>query len=237
MTHILHRHLRTRLPRAVGGRGIVIVDADGKEYLDASGGAAVSCLGHGHPDVLRRDACADRSPCVCPHELLHHRSRRVAGRSPDRACARGHVARLSRVRRLGGHRGGAQDGPAVFRRDRRAAAAAFHRPPTELPRQHAGRARGRRQRVAAAPVRAAADRRDARLAVLRIPRPPPRRIARSVRRAARARARGRDRKARAAQRHRLRRRARRGRDAGRGDRRCPATSAASARSAIATASC
>ncbi len=52
MTHILHRHLRTRLPRAVGGRGIVIVDADGKEYLDASGGAAVSCLGHGHSDVL-----------------------------------------------------------------------------------------------------------------------------------------------------------------------------------------
>ena len=37
---------------AVGGHGIVIVDADGKEYLDASGGAAVSCLGHGHPDVV-----------------------------------------------------------------------------------------------------------------------------------------------------------------------------------------
>ncbi len=29
-----------------------ITDADGKEYLDACGGAAVSCLGHGHPDVL-----------------------------------------------------------------------------------------------------------------------------------------------------------------------------------------
>jgi len=52
MTHILHRHLRAALPTAVRGHGIVIVDADGKEYLDASGGAAVSCLGHGHPDVL-----------------------------------------------------------------------------------------------------------------------------------------------------------------------------------------
>ena len=52
MTHILHRHLRSTLPTAVGGHGIVIVDADGKEYLDASGGAAVSCLGHGHPDVV-----------------------------------------------------------------------------------------------------------------------------------------------------------------------------------------
>jgi adenosylmethionine-8-amino-7-oxononanoate aminotransferase len=53
MTHILHRHLRGTLPLAVGGRGIRIVDDLGREYLDASGGAAVSCLGHGHPDVLR----------------------------------------------------------------------------------------------------------------------------------------------------------------------------------------
>ncbi len=52
MTHILHRQLRGILPTAVGGRGIVVVDAEGKEYLDASGGAAVSCLGHGHPDVV-----------------------------------------------------------------------------------------------------------------------------------------------------------------------------------------
>ena len=40
------------MPVAVSGSGIEIVDADGKRYLDASGGAAVSCLGHGHPDVL-----------------------------------------------------------------------------------------------------------------------------------------------------------------------------------------
>src|SRR5205085_7483341 len=32
--------------------GITITDADGRTYIDASGGAAVSCLGHGHPDVL-----------------------------------------------------------------------------------------------------------------------------------------------------------------------------------------
>jgi adenosylmethionine-8-amino-7-oxononanoate aminotransferase len=53
MTHILHRQLRGSLPLAVGGHGIRIVDSNGKEYLDASGGAAVSCLGHGHPDVAR----------------------------------------------------------------------------------------------------------------------------------------------------------------------------------------
>jgi len=52
MTHVLHRQLRTTPPVAVSGRGITITDSAGREYLDASGGAAVSCLGHGHPDVI-----------------------------------------------------------------------------------------------------------------------------------------------------------------------------------------
>src|SRR5262245_27183728 len=51
MTHVLHRHLRATPPVAVGGEGVYLVDASGRRYLDASGGAAVSCLGHGHPDV------------------------------------------------------------------------------------------------------------------------------------------------------------------------------------------
>ncbi len=53
MTHILHRQIGGTLPVAVGGSGIEIVDSTGKRYLDASGGAAVSCLGHGHPAVTR----------------------------------------------------------------------------------------------------------------------------------------------------------------------------------------
>ena len=52
MSHILHRSLRFTPPVAVSGRGMYITDADGKQYLDACGGAAVSCLGHGNPDVL-----------------------------------------------------------------------------------------------------------------------------------------------------------------------------------------
>lgn len=52
MTHILHRAIHSKLPVAVRGRGIEIFDADGKSYIDASGGAAVSCLGHAHPTVL-----------------------------------------------------------------------------------------------------------------------------------------------------------------------------------------
>ena len=51
-SHILHRQLRGNYPIAVSAQGCWITDSSGKKYLDASGGAAVSCLGHGHPDVL-----------------------------------------------------------------------------------------------------------------------------------------------------------------------------------------
>ena len=50
-THVIHRHLHTRPPVAVAGHGLYLQDAAGREYIDASGGAAVSCLGHGHPRV------------------------------------------------------------------------------------------------------------------------------------------------------------------------------------------
>jgi adenosylmethionine-8-amino-7-oxononanoate aminotransferase len=52
MTRILHRQIHHAYPVAVSGNGVRIRDADGKDYIDASGGAAVSSLGHGHPDVL-----------------------------------------------------------------------------------------------------------------------------------------------------------------------------------------
>ena len=51
-THVMHRHLRHTPPVAVRGQGVWLEDAAGRRYIDASGGAAVSCLGHGHPDVL-----------------------------------------------------------------------------------------------------------------------------------------------------------------------------------------
>jgi adenosylmethionine-8-amino-7-oxononanoate aminotransferase len=52
MTHILHRQIHHDYPVAVGGEGVTVIDRDGRRYIDASGGAAVSCLGHQHPDVL-----------------------------------------------------------------------------------------------------------------------------------------------------------------------------------------
>ncbi|BEP70095.1 MULTISPECIES: aspartate aminotransferase family protein [unclassified Variovorax] len=52
MTHVFHRHLRQTPPVAASAQGMFIRDAEGREYLDASGGAAVSSLGHGHPEVM-----------------------------------------------------------------------------------------------------------------------------------------------------------------------------------------
>jgi adenosylmethionine-8-amino-7-oxononanoate aminotransferase len=52
MNHVLHRSLLQAPARAVRGDGVYIVDAEGNRYLDACGGAAVSCLGHSHPAVI-----------------------------------------------------------------------------------------------------------------------------------------------------------------------------------------
>ena len=53
MDHVFHRHTRNHLPVAVAGDGMYIVDREGRRYLDGSGGAAVSVLGHSDPDVRR----------------------------------------------------------------------------------------------------------------------------------------------------------------------------------------
>ena len=52
MTHVFPRHTKSLPPRAVKGDGAYLIGADGKRYLDGSGGAAVSCLGHSDPDVI-----------------------------------------------------------------------------------------------------------------------------------------------------------------------------------------
>ena len=52
MNHVFPRHTKSLPPRAVRGDGPYLFDADGKQYLDGSGGAAVSCLGHSDPDVI-----------------------------------------------------------------------------------------------------------------------------------------------------------------------------------------
>ena len=52
MSHIFPRHTRKTPPVATRGDGCYLFDKNGKKYLDASGGAAVSCLGHGDADII-----------------------------------------------------------------------------------------------------------------------------------------------------------------------------------------
>jgi adenosylmethionine-8-amino-7-oxononanoate aminotransferase len=61
MTTVFHRMPKQTLPVAVKGDGIEIIDSTGKRYIDASGGAAVSCLGHSNQrviDAIKRQAQA-----------------------------------------------------------------------------------------------------------------------------------------------------------------------------------
>ncbi|MCX7152468.1 MAG: aspartate aminotransferase family protein [Proteobacteria bacterium] len=51
MSHVFHRNPAHVYPMAVSGDGAYLIDGSGKRYLDASGGAAVSCLGHSDHDV------------------------------------------------------------------------------------------------------------------------------------------------------------------------------------------
>ena len=51
MNHVFPRHTKIQPPTIAGGEGCYLIDTDGKRYLDGSGGAAVSCLGHGDVEV------------------------------------------------------------------------------------------------------------------------------------------------------------------------------------------
>lgn len=52
MSHVFPRHTKNMPPLALSGEGCYLFDASGKRYFDGSGGAAVSCLGHGDPEMI-----------------------------------------------------------------------------------------------------------------------------------------------------------------------------------------
>lgn len=52
MSHVFHRSLTQSYPTAIHGDGPYLIDSQGTRYLDASGGAAVSCLGHSDAKVI-----------------------------------------------------------------------------------------------------------------------------------------------------------------------------------------
>ncbi|MCK5325974.1 MAG: aspartate aminotransferase family protein [Woeseiaceae bacterium] len=52
MSSVFYRNPKQDYPRGLRGDGVYLYDTDGRQYLDGSGGAAVSCLGHWHPYVV-----------------------------------------------------------------------------------------------------------------------------------------------------------------------------------------
>jgi adenosylmethionine-8-amino-7-oxononanoate aminotransferase len=50
-TSVFYRDPGHDYPVAVRGKGVYVYDANGKQYLDGSGGAAITCLGYCHPEV------------------------------------------------------------------------------------------------------------------------------------------------------------------------------------------
>ena len=52
MSKTFPRNMKNLPPAATSAQGCYIYDKSGKSYLDGSGGAAVSCLGHGDPDII-----------------------------------------------------------------------------------------------------------------------------------------------------------------------------------------
>ena len=52
-SNVFPRSMRSRPPIAVSGEGCYLIDSEGKRYFDGSGGAAVSCLGHGDAHVTQ----------------------------------------------------------------------------------------------------------------------------------------------------------------------------------------
>lgn len=88
MSRIIHRSLRHVPPVADNARGIFIRDTEGKAYIDASGGAAVSSLGHGHPDVLAAmhrqiDRCAYAHTSFFTSEAAEQLANRLVAQAPQ----------------------------------------------------------------------------------------------------------------------------------------------------------
>jgi adenosylmethionine-8-amino-7-oxononanoate aminotransferase len=87
MSHIIHRSLRQTPPVAVGASGVTIRDSSGRIYIDASGGAAVSSLGHGHPHVIAAlhrqiDQCAYAHTAFFTTEAAEELAAKLVAQAP-----------------------------------------------------------------------------------------------------------------------------------------------------------
>ena len=85
---VLHRSPQYSYPVAVMASGMRITDSSGRQYLDMCGGAAVSCLGHAHPDVVAAvrnqvDKLAFAHTAFFTNEPQEELARRIADRFSD----------------------------------------------------------------------------------------------------------------------------------------------------------
>ncbi|NKC32428.1 aspartate aminotransferase family protein [Falsiroseomonas selenitidurans] len=69
-SRLIQRNLRADPPLALRGEGIFLHDSNGRTIIDGSGGAAVACLGHGHPRVLEAMA-AQMAKLTYAHTALY----------------------------------------------------------------------------------------------------------------------------------------------------------------------
>ena len=96
MSHVFHRSLNQGYPTAVKGDGPYLIDSQGRRYLDASGGAAVSCLGHSDAQVI---------------EAIQQQVSTLAyAHTSFFTCTRRFEVGVLRLRRLRSHRSGVETG-------------------------------------------------------------------------------------------------------------------------------
>ena len=86
MTHVFHRSLSGTMPTVSHGEGVYIYDTNGREYLDACGGAAVSCLGHSDSRVKQAIAAQlERIPFAHTGYFTNACAERLAEKLAERA--------------------------------------------------------------------------------------------------------------------------------------------------------
>ncbi len=88
MSNVFYRNPNSKYPIALRGDGVYLYDSAGKQYLDGSGGAAVCCLGHGHPVVVEAikaqvDQLAYAHTAFFTNEPQEQLAARLAGRFPE----------------------------------------------------------------------------------------------------------------------------------------------------------
>ena len=88
VSNVFYREPLHRYPSIQRAEGVYLYDRDGRRYLDGSGGAAVSAVGHSHPAVIaairaQLESCAYAHTAFFTNEPQETLARLLAARFPD----------------------------------------------------------------------------------------------------------------------------------------------------------